>query len=389
LIGGASAGGPARALAPVRDLLESAVGRAYPGAVLEVFRRGETVIRWAVGDRSLVPTRQPATPETIYDLASLTKIVVTAPLVLIAAGEGRLRIDDPAATHLPELRAPGITLRHLLSHSSGLPAWIPFYLETSGYDAIVARAAATPPVAPPGSRVVYSDLGFILLGEVARRAFGAPLDVLARARIFDPLGMRDTTFRPDPRLRDRIAPTEDGTGIEQSMVGQAGGWRTWLRYLRWQTWRRHRTRHTWRRYLIWGEVHDSNAHAMGDVSGHAGVFGTADDLLAYARMWLSDGATARAAVLRMDAVRDATTGQAPDRTRGLGWALTGPQGWWGASLSPNAFGHTGFTGTAVVVDPEHDLVIVLLTNAIHLGRDRSELLALRPQIAAAVARALL
>ena len=128
---------------------------------------------------------------------------------------------------------------------------------------------------------------------------------------------------------------------------------------------------------------------MGDVSGHAGVFGTADDLLTYARMWLSGGRTARGAMLQVDMVRDASTGQAPDRTRGLGWALTGPHGWWGASLSPTAFGHTGFTGTAIVVDPEHDLAIVLLTNAIHLGRDRTEFLALRPQIAAAIARALL
>jgi len=355
----------------VRELLESGVGRAYPGAVLEVSRHGEVVIRWAVGDRSLVPSRQPATPETIYDLASLTKVVVTTPLVLMGAAEGRLRLDDPVATYLPEVRAPGITLSHLLSHTSGLPAWIPLYLEVTGYDAVVARAAATPPTAPPGAQVVYSDVGFILLGEVARRALGAPLDVLAQSRIFDPLAMRHTMYRPDPHLRDRIAPTEDGTGIEQAMAGDAG------------------RRHTWRKYLIWGEAHDSNAHAMGDVSGHAGVFGTADDLIAYAGMWLRGGRTDRGSVLPADLVRDAARGRPPDRTRGLGWALTGSQGWWGESLSPGAFGHTGFTGTSLVIDPEHSLAIVLLTNAIHLGRDRTEVLALRPQLAGAIARALL
>jgi CubicO group peptidase (beta-lactamase class C family) len=310
-------------------------------------------------------------PETIYDLASLTKVLVTVPLILQGAAEGRLRLDDPVAAHLPEMDAPAITVRHLLSHTSGLPAWVPFYLEVAGYDAVIARAARTLPTAPPGTQVIYSDLGFILLGEVARRALGAPLDVLARQRIFDPLGMRDTTYRPDARLRDRIAPTEDGTAIEQGMAGTAG------------------RRHTWRRYLIWGEVHDSNAHAMEGVSGHAGLFGTADDLMAYARLWLAGGRTPQGEVLRADLVREATTGQPPEHVRGLGWAVTGPHGWWGDSLSASAFGHTGFTGTSMVIDPDHDLAIVLLTNAIHLGRDRTEILGLRPLLAAAVARAFL
>lgn len=360
-----------RAVAPVRDVLESGVGRAYPGAVLEVVYRGETAIRWAVGFRSLTPTRQPATLETIYDLASLTKAVVTTPLILQGVASGHLQLDDPAAAHLPDVSTSEITVRHLLSHTSGLPAWIPFYLEVSGYDAVVARAARTPPTAAPGTRVAYSDLGYILLGEVARRALGAPLDVLASRRIFAPLAMRDTAYRPDPGLRDRIAPTEDGTATEQAMAGDAG------------------RRHSWRRYLIWGEVHDSNAHAMGGVSGHAGVFGTADDVAAYARLWLAGGRTPHGVFLPPEIAREATSGQMPDRTRGLGWALTGPQGWWGEALSPGAFGHTGFTGTSIVIDPQHDLAIVLLTNAIHLGRDRPEILALRPQLAAAVARAFL
>ncbi len=364
-------GSISRSLAPVYDLLEAGVGRAYPGAVLEVLHHGKLVIRWAVGSRSLIPTRQPATPETVFDLASLTKVVVTTPLILQGVAEGHLRLDEPVATDLPEVSAPGITLRHLLSHTSGLPAWIPFYLDVAGYDTVIARAARTSPTSAAGTQAVYSDIGFILLGEVARRALGAPLNVLARTRIFDPLGMSNTTYLPDSHLRDRIAPTEDGTGIEQTMAGNAG------------------RRHTWRRYLIWGEVHDSNAHVMGGVSGHAGVFGTADDLIAYARMWLAEGRAARGEILPAELVREATTGQLPDRSRGLGWALRGPHGWWGESLSPRAFGHTGFTGTSIVIDPEQELAIVLLTNAIHLGRDRTEVLALRPQLAAAVARALL
>jgi serine-type D-Ala-D-Ala carboxypeptidase len=358
------------ALAPIFDLLENGVGRAYPGAVLEVLYRDELVIRRAVGLRSSAQDAPPATAETIYDLASLTKVLVTTPLVLQAAAEQRLRLDDLLAMHLPEAQAPRVTLRQLLSHTSGLPAWIPFYLEATGYEAIVARAASTHPTAPAGEQVVYSDLGFILLGEVVRRALGSPLDVLAAQRIFGPLEMRDTTYRPPSSLRDRIAPAEDGTAIEQAMAGEAG------------------RRHRWRRYLIWGEVHDSNAYAMGGVSGHAGVFGRASDVTRYARIWLAGGGGSSAGVLPAELAQAATTGQPPDGTRGLGWALTGPHAWWGTALSPSAFGHTGFTGTSIVIDPERALAIVLLTNAVHLGRDRTEILGLRRELAGAIARAL-
>jgi len=360
------------AFAPVLGLLEDGVGRAFPGAVLAVVFRGEVVLRHAAGRAADRPSRRAATPATIYDLASLTKVVATTPVILQCAADGRLDLDDPLPRHVPESPHTGITLRHLLSHTSGLPAWTPFYLEAAGSDAIVQRAATAPLTARPGTQVEYSDLGFILLGEVARRARGAPLDAAARAGVFAPLGMADTDYRPAPALRDRIAPTEDGTVIEQEMAGAAG------------------RRHTWRMTLIWGEVHDSNAWAMGGVSGHAGLFGTADDLIAYARMWLADGRGPAGPVLTPALVSEATAPQGPaPASRGLGWALAGSQAWWGACLSPRAYGHTGFTGTAMVVDPEHDLAIVLLANAVHLGRDRIEILALRPRIAAGVAAALL
>jgi serine-type D-Ala-D-Ala carboxypeptidase len=371
-------------LAPVTRLLEDGVGRAYPGAVVAVLFRGEVILRQAVGLVSHKPAPRAATPATIYDLASLTKVVATTPLILQATAEGRLGLDDPLSTHIPDSPHSGITLRHLLTHTSGLPAWIPFYLDESGYEAIVRRAAAVSPEFPPGAQVVYSDLGFILLGEVARRSLGAPLDTLARTRLFAPLGMADTGYLPTQEMRGRIAPTEDGTAIEQGMTGAAG------------------RRYRWRHRLIWGEVHDSNAYAMGGVSGHAGVFGTADDLIAYARMWLAGGRGPKGPIIPPDLVRQATTRQMPAQvaaqvapqmtgaaSRGLGWALSGSQGWWGDRLSARAYGHTGFTGTALVVDPEHDLAIVFLTNAVHFGRDRTEILALRPQVATAVARALL
>jgi serine-type D-Ala-D-Ala carboxypeptidase len=386
-------------------LLDGGVGTAYPGAVLAVVWRGEVVVHHATGQTASRDGSAAVTLETIYDLASLTKVTATLPLVLQAAAEGRLRFQDPVQAHMPECPHPNITIRHLLTHTSGLPAWIPFYLRTMGGEAVVRGAAATPLEAQPGTQVTYSDVGFVLLGEIVRRTFGAPLDALAAERVFAPLEMRSTGYRrvsggipraglsgtrgvrgtgsapgpsgagDDPRLG--IAPTEDGTQIEQRMTQE----RPWTEAGR---------RHTWRRYLIWGEVHDSNAHAMGGVSGHAGLFGTAGDLAAYARMWLAGGLGPHGRVLEAALVREAISPQTPPpKIRGLGWALTGDQGWWGDALSPRAFGHTGFTGTSIVVDPAHDLAIVLLSNAVHYGRDRTGILSLRPAIAAAVARSII
>ena len=365
-------------------LLEEGVGTAYPGAALAVLWRGEVVVRCAAGRTAARAGAPAAAPDTIYDLASLTKVVATVPLILQGAAEGRLALDDPVPAHLPECPHHNVTIRQLLTHTSGLPAWIPFYLETAGAEAIVRRAAATPLAAQPGSRVTYSDIGFILLGEIARRALGAPLEALAARRVFAPLGMTRTGYRLGGRRAQSggaadaapIAPTEDGTAIEQHMTEDP-------------QWAEAGRRHTWRRYLIWGEVHDSNAHAMGGVSGHAGLFGTADDLVRYARMWLGDGRGPEGRVLERTLAQEAVTPQTPaPGRRGLGWALTGTQGWWGDALSPRAFGHTGFTGTAIVIDPPRDLAIVLLSNAVHLGRDRTGILALRPAIAAAVGAAI-
>ncbi len=374
----AASGAPAA----VRRLLDDAVGRAYPGAVLAVLLRGEVVMRYATGQTARVPARSPAdppgsagaspvTPGTIYDLASLTKVVATLPLILQAIAQGALGLDDPLPRYLPESPHTAITIRHLLAHTSGLPAWVPFYLEAHGYDAIVRQAAEIPLSGTPGAQVLYSDLDYILLGEVARRTLGAPLDELAHARIFRPLGMARTRYRPPAEARAQIAPTEDGTAIEQTMAGDAG------------------RRHTWRKTLIWGEVHDSTAYSMGGIAGHAGLFGPADDLIAYARMWLAEGRGPAGPVLPPTLVREATIRQTPgDAARGLGWALAGPHAWWGEALSARAYGHTGFTGTSMAVDPERDLAIVFLSNAVHLGRDRKDILALRPQVAAAVVHAL-
>jgi len=354
---------------PAVELLERGIGQAYPGAVLAVRYRGEIILRHAVGSTARSTPHRRATAETVYDLASLTKVVATTPLILQAAAEGRLHLYDPLPLHISESPHDGVTLRHLLTHTSGLPAWIPFYVDTGGYETIVRRAATAPLSSAPGTEVLYSDLGFMLLGEVARRVLDAPLDRLARDRIFEPLDMHATGYRPDLGSIDRIAPTEDGAVIEQEMAGEAG------------------RRHPWRTSLIWGEVHDTNAFVMGGVSGHAGLFGTADDLLGYARMWLAGGRGPRGPIVSPDLI-DAAVARHAAAPRGLGWALSGPHGWWGDTLSDHAYGHTGFTGTALVIDPERDVAIVLLSNAVNLGRDRTAIISLRPQIVAAITRAL-
>src|SRR5579864_6891539 len=207
-------------------LLDDAAGAAYPGAVLAVLWRGDVVLRHAAGRTAAREGAPAVTPETVYDLASLTKVTATLPLVLQAVAEGRVALEDPVPVHLPESPHHNVTIKHLLTHTSGLPAWIPFYLRTMGGDAVVRGAATTPLVAQPGAQVTYSDIGFVLLGEIVRRIFGAPLDALASARIFAPLEMTKTGYRPlsgaaaaagDDDPRAGIAPTEDGTLIEQRM----------------------------------------------------------------------------------------------------------------------------------------------------------------------------
>ena len=328
-----------------------------PGAVVLVGRDGEVSYRRAFGDRAREPRREPMTVDTIFDLASLTKVVATTTAVLQLVEQGALALDDPVARHWPEFGRHGkaaISVRDLLAHRSGLRPDLDLDLPWSGEPEGLRRNAGERPLAAPGARVVYSDINFEALGELVRRASGLPLDRYCERHVFAPLGMRDTGFTLNEDQRARTAPTQY----------------------------QHRA-------MLRGEVHDPTAQRMGGVAGHAGLFSTADDLARFAQMLLDGGSLGGARVLRTSTVDEMTTPQptagAP-ASRGLGWELASP---FGAARDPqrHAFGHTGFTGTSLWIDPASRSYVIVLTSRVHPD-GRGDAKPLRAGVAAVVAGAL-
>jgi CubicO group peptidase (beta-lactamase class C family) len=322
----------------------------------------------------------PARPDgwTVYDLASLTKVVATTTLAMIAVSAGRLDLDAPVQRYLPEFRGPGkerVTIRHLLTHSSGLRADRPLWRETPDADSALRLVNLTPLDTAPGVRMVYSDLGAIVLGEVVERVLGGRLDRLAERRIFRPLGMQSTRFRPPASWLPRIAPTEYDTA--------------------------------WRKRIVRGEVHDEKSAWLGGVAGHAGLFGNAPDLLTFGEWLLSviraDGAAAgisgtapavppsRRPAVRFPVAREFIGPQnlVPGSSRALGWDTPSAGSSAGTRLDPMSFGHTGFTGTSIWIDPGRDLVIVLLTNRVHPTRNNPRVGPLRIAVADAIVNLLI
>lgn len=374
----------AAATTTVSRLLQDAVDQGQvPGAVCLVRWRGTEVLHAAFGLAQAWPYRRTMQLDTVFDLASLTKPLVTAAAALVLADRGALALDEDVTAYLPELTTAagaGVTFRRLLSHSAGLAAWHPLYLRGSTRETVIAAVAECGLAYRPGSRVVYSDLGFVVLGIALERITGQRLDVLAQELVLAPCGLRSVTFRPQLD-EERFAATERGNAFERDMVEAAG-----LSY------------GGWREACYPGEVNDGNAHyAMGGVSGNAGLFATAADVGRLGQLWLDGGTIASVRVMSPASAWLATTNHSPagEPARGLGWVLmesTAPrhdehpppeddfspptESPWeprpsGELLSPRAFGHTGFTGTSLWVDPATDLVAVLLTNATHPRFDRS------------------
>jgi uncharacterized protein YbbC (DUF1343 family)/CubicO group peptidase (beta-lactamase class C family) len=322
---------------PVSDILDREVEQAirdkqFPGAVLVVVRNGAVLHRKAYGHRSLKPSREPMTLDTIFDAASLTKIVATTPALMRLYELGKIRVEDPVTKYLPEFQGgkSGITVRDLLTHFSGLrpdldltPAW-------SGYGTGIQKALNDKPAAAPGERFIYSDINFELLGEIVQRVSGMPLDQFVREEIYTPLGMRETMFRPPASLAPRIAPTE---------LDAASG------------------------NILRGVVHDPTARFMGGVAGHAGLFTTAADLMRYAEMLLNGGLF-QAAAIRMFTSPSTPPGQPV--LYGLGFDIDSPYSSPRGELFPiGSFGHTGFTGTSLWIDPASKSYWILLTNRVH------------------------
>lgn len=327
----------------------------FPGGVLAVGYQGSLVHLHPFGRLTYDADAPPVTAGTLYDLASLTKVIATTTLAMILVDEGKLGLDRPVRDFLPGFQGPGkeaVTVRHLLTHSSGLPAVAPLYKEIQGRPAYLQRIQAMDLEYAPGSRSVYSDLGILLLGEILERTAGQPLETFVRERVLDPLKMRDTMFRPPAALRSRIAPTEFDP---------------------------------WRGRLVQGEVHDENAFALGGVAPHAGLFGTAPDLARFAQMLLED----RSIVSRKTIDLFTRRAGIPGSDRALGWDTKSAEGSSAGTLfSHRSFGHTGFTGTSIWMDPERDLFVILLTNRVHPTRENNLIREVRPAVADAVVRAL-
>jgi CubicO group peptidase (beta-lactamase class C family) len=323
----------------------------FPGASFLVAEDGRILAEGALGSAVLRPERIAAATSTLYDLASLTKPLAGALLAARLSSGGRLSCDDPLSRHLPEWEAPGdasrISLLDLLTHRSGLPAWRPVYIHATGKDAYLERLKRLPLERSPGERVVYSDPGYILLGFALERAGGAPLDRLFAEKIAGPLGLPDLLYRPPDSLRRRTAATEAGNRRERLLAGSEGdGY------------------NGWRADVAWGEVHDLNARALGGMSAHAGLFGTARAIFRVARELLGPGTGLLDEGQRELMRTNLTAGLGEDRS--LGFLLaSSPGAPAGRGLSRRSFGHTGFTGTSLWIDPDARRSYVLLTNRVH------------------------
>ena len=363
---------PAPRIAALDAIVEKAIADdELPGAVLLVGHRGVIVHRKAYGFRAVLPAREPMTVDTIFDLASLTKVVATTSAIAKLLEQGKIRLSDPVARYIPEFAANGkdqVTVRQLATHTGGLRPIPKLPYDWMGADAVLQSIYADTLTAPPGARFIYSDCDFIVLGELVRRVSGLPLDEFVEENIFGPQGMAHTRFRPPVEWQPRIAPTEEIDLPDGAKAGSGKG------------------------HLLRGVVHDPRARGMGGVAGHAGLFSTADDLAIFARMLLSGGVGPYGKrIFAAATIEKLTTPQTPPWSptlRGIGWDIdstySAPRG----ELFPlGSFGHTGFTGTSIWIDPGSKTFVILLASSVH-PHSRPAISSLRSRVATAVAAAL-
>jgi uncharacterized protein YbbC (DUF1343 family)/CubicO group peptidase (beta-lactamase class C family) len=356
---------PGARFRPIDQAVERAIGRGeLPGAVVLVEQRGQVVFRRAYGLRSKLPAERPMTVDTIFDLASLTKPVATATSILMLVEQGKLRLGDRVAQYLPPFAQNGkeaVTVEQLLLHTSGLVADNPVSDYQDGRQRAFERIYQLSPANPPGTRFTYSDVNFLVLGEMVEKLSGQRLDHFASEHIFKPLGMKDTGFQPLEReagadlFRERLAPTEERNG-------------RWLQ----------------------GEVHDPRAFLLGGVAGHAGLFSTADDLALYTQMLLDGGTCKGHRILSPLGVRLMTTPRSvPGGLRAYGWDVQTSFSSNRGELFPagQSFGHTGFTGTSIWIDPGIQAAVIVLSNRVH-PKARTNINRLRGEIATIAAAAI-
>ena len=358
--------------APIAPLVEAAIARhELPGAVVLVGRGDAVAYHRAFGQRAVAPSPETMTEDTIFDLASLTKVVATTTSVMQLVEQGKIRMSDPVAQFVPgfgKFNKGTITIRHLLTHTSGLRPDLELDVEFHGADEAIRRAIEEVPTTPPGERFVYSDINFFLLGDIVGRVSGERLDRYAKAHIFDPLGMKETSFLPPESWRPRIAPTEACRELAWP-CGTPGA-----AFLR-------------------GVVHDPTARRMDGVAGHAGLFSTAADLSRFCRMLLGGGRLGTARVLAPATVVRMTSPATPPElraVRGLGWDIDSPYSSNRGELFPigSSFGHTGFTGTSLWLDPATKSYVIFLSNRVHPD-GKGDVTPLRGKVATVAAAALL
>jgi CubicO group peptidase (beta-lactamase class C family) len=315
-------------------LRQAIADRAFPGASTAVTHRGKLIALAGFGHFTYDADAPAVAAKTVFDLASLTKVVATTTMAMLLFERGQLDLEAPVAGILPEFRhgedcrRAQVTLRMLLAHSSGLPGYQRLYQSAKGREAVVAAACVAPLEADPGTRAEYSDIGFIVLGEALARLVDEPLDRFCQREIFGPLGMSTTGVRPPADWKERIPPTVDDRNF--------------------------------RKRLVHGEVHDENASAMGGVAGHAGLFGNAHDLATFAHVMLAGGRPiVRAETVSLFTRRETSP---PGTSRALGWDTPSSPSQSGKHFSARSFGHLGYTGTSLWIDPERQLSVTLLTN---------------------------
>jgi len=341
----------------VDEIIQSAIkDSAFPGAAVLVSKEGEVIYENAFGHLTYDDTSAAVTVNTIYDIASLTKVIATTTAVMICYEKNLFTLDDPVAKYIPEFLQNGkekITIKNLLLHNSGLPAFKRFYKDFTSADDVINDIYNSPLSYETGSKTVYSDLGSITLAKIVEQVTGKKFDVFCKEEIFIPLQMNSTFFDPPDSFVYKIAPTEYDN--------------------------------YWRKKLVWGEVHDETASLLNGVAGHAGLFSTIEDISNLLQLFLNDGTFNGEQIIKPATIKLFTTRYSDKSTRALGWDTKSREKSSAGNLfNITSFGHTGFTGTSVWLDPTRDLFVVFLTNRVYPTRENKKIYKVRPALHDAV-----
>lgn len=330
--------------------------KSFPGAVVLVWKEGQTIFEKAYGNFTYDLTSPKVKTNTIYDLASLTKVVATTTAAMICYDRNLISLDDRVTKFIPEFGENGkenITIKNLMIHNSGLPAWKKFYGRDLKYDDVINEIYSSQLEYKPGEKTVYSDLGIITLGKIIEKVTGMTLDIFCRDEIFFPLKMNSTFFNPNDSLKIFCAPTE--------------------------------TDNYWRMKTLQGEVHDETSAMLNGVAGHAGLFSTADDLAKLMSVLINKGKFEQKQFIKQSTIELFTKRYSAESTRAIGWDTKSDSGSSaGKYFSKNSFGHTGYTGTSIWADPERNLFVVFLTNRVYPTRENTKIQKIRPQLHNAV-----